>query len=155
MAFGDLSVWGVRDSPDGIKTHFLRHGVGLVIDNGFVAALKRDEVEVVAPMEAFDGTDVTLGDGRRLGPDLVVAATGYRTGLEPLVGHLGVLDERGAPALQMGTSSPSALGLHFVGLRPTIGGTLHRVRGEARSAAWAIALRRDETVIWGSSSTPQ
>jgi len=32
-----------------------------------------------------------------LQPDAVICATGYRRGLEPFVGNLGVLDERGAP----------------------------------------------------------
>ena len=52
---------------------------------------------VVAGVEALDEAGVILADGERIAPDAVIAATGYRRGLEPLVGHLDVLDEHGAP----------------------------------------------------------
>jgi hypothetical protein len=46
----------------------------------------------------------------------VIAATGYSTGLEPLVGHLGVLDERGVPLIHGGPAA--APGLRFIGYQP-------------------------------------
>jgi hypothetical protein len=44
---------------------------------------------------------------------VVIAATGYTTGLEPLVGHLDVLDERGVPLIHGGPAA--AAGLRFIG----------------------------------------
>ena len=72
---------------------------------------------------------------------MVVAATGYRRGLEGLVGHLGVLDGRGAPGV-VGGRAP-APGLRFVGFVPRPG-QLHHMGVEARRAARSIAreLRR-------------
>jgi putative flavoprotein involved in K+ transport len=52
---------------------------------------------VVAALERFEDGAAVLADGARLKVDSVIAATGYRPALEPLVGHLGILDERGAP----------------------------------------------------------
>ena len=59
----------------------------------------------------------------------MIAATGYRTGLEPLVGHLGVLDDHGVPRVTDGEAAP---GLRFVGFvpRPAL---LHAVGREARA----------------------
>ena len=55
-------------------------------------------VEPVTAVESFDDDGaVVLADGSRITPDVIVAATGYRRGLEALVGDLGVLDERGLP----------------------------------------------------------
>jgi hypothetical protein len=68
----------------------------------------------------------------------VVAATGYRCGLGPLVGHLGVLDERGVPRA---AEQPAAAGLRFIGYapRPAHIGYMGR---EAKQAAKAIARGR-------------
>ena len=51
----------------------------------------------MAALTRFEGDDAVLADGTRLPPDAVIAATGYTTGLAPMVGHLGVLDDRGRP----------------------------------------------------------
>jgi hypothetical protein len=66
----------------------------------------------------------------------VIAATGYRRGLESLVGHLGVLDERGVPRAQ--GAKAAAPGLRFVGFtaRP---GALGYMGKQAKQAAKAIA----------------
>jgi putative flavoprotein involved in K+ transport len=51
--------------------------------------------------------------------DAVIVATGFRTGLEPLVGHLGVLDDKGGPLVHGANENADAPGLHFVGYRTT------------------------------------
>ena len=68
-------------------------------------------------------------------PDAVICATGYRPGLEQLVGHLGVLDERGAP--QTLGEQPTAPGLRFVGYVPRPG-ALGYMAKEAKRAAKVI-----------------
>ena len=62
-----------------------------------IEAIRDRRIEIVGAVEGFDETGVLLAGGERIEPDAVIAATGYRTGLEPLVGHLGVLDAHGAP----------------------------------------------------------
>jgi hypothetical protein len=63
-------------------------------------------------------------DGRRIRPDVVICATGYLPGLGSLVGHLGVLDERGMPVAKRG--EPAADGLRFLGYlaRPSLIGSV-------------------------------
>ena len=46
----------------------------------------------------------------------MIAATGFRPGLEPVLGHLGVLDTDGAP--RVSGEVEAAPGLRFVGYRP-------------------------------------
>lgn len=43
-----------------------------------------EATEIVAAVEGFDGPGVLLADGTRIQPDVVIAATGYRRGLEPV-----------------------------------------------------------------------
>ena len=71
--------------------------------------------------------------------DALIAATGFRPGLEPLVGHLGVLDDRGEPLVHGAEEHPRAPGLHFVGYQVTLGGTFRRIGIQARQLAKAVA----------------
>jgi hypothetical protein len=81
-----------------------------------IDTIKRGFIEVVKPPESFDGATVSLLNGARLHPDVVICATGYRRGLESLVGHLGVLNEHGVPLATSG--EPVADGLRFLGVLP-------------------------------------
>jgi putative flavoprotein involved in K+ transport len=92
---------------------------------------------------------VLLADGTAIEPDAVVAATGYRRGLEPLVGHLGILDERGRPRRSGGAVDPSTPGLHFVGFTNPLSGAFWEASFEARRVARAVAASRR-----GSSRPP-
>ena len=65
------------------------HAVTPTIDVGLVESLRAGRVVPVAAVERFDGREVVLVDGTRFAPDAVIAATGYTTGLGPVVGHLG------------------------------------------------------------------
>jgi putative flavoprotein involved in K+ transport len=87
---------------------------------------------------SLHGDDVLLADGSRVQPDAVIAATGYRRGLEPLVGHLGVLDDKGMPLVTGGRQHPSAPGLFFTGYRTELSGQMRLMRFDARSIARAL-----------------
>jgi hypothetical protein len=50
-----------------------------------------------------------------------------RRGLEDIVGHLGVLDGSGAPVVHGPKTHPSAPGLHFIGMLPTLKGLLFQI----------------------------
>ena len=95
---GDLTRYGLPAARQGVVAQQRATGVTPTIDVGLIEALKAGRVTPVAALERFDGRDVVLADGTRLQPDVVIAATGCSTGLRPVVGHLGVLDDRGRPA---------------------------------------------------------
>jgi hypothetical protein len=90
----------------------------------------------VRGVESLDAAGVSLADGARVEPDVVICATGYRRALEPLVGHLDVLDERGIPTAR--GEEPAADGMRFIGYVPRPGG-LGYAANEAKRAAKAIA----------------
>jgi putative flavoprotein involved in K+ transport len=137
VAIPDLSVQGLPRPEHGVRTAFLTTGTTPILDVGIVDAVRRGRVEVVAAVEGFDGADVLLADGSRIRPDAVVAATGFRAGLEPLVGELGVLGRRGLPEKTDG--EPALPGLWFVGFTPTLGGQLREGSLAARRVAAALA----------------
>jgi len=138
LAFGDLAPLGLP-APERPYSEFLRRRVIPIVDVGLVAAVKDGTVEVVPALERFEEGTPVLADGRALEVDAIVAATGFRTGLEPLVGHLGVLDEAGVPLVHGSDEHPSAPGLHFVGYVVTLGGTLRLVAKQAEGLAKVAA----------------
>lgn len=142
MIFGDLEQFGLGGSPLGIKENVEKRGIAPLVDDGFIAALKKGQVQIVAEIEHFDGPAVVLVDGMRLSPDAVICATGYRRGLEPLVGHLGVVDpELGLPRVLEGRDDPANPGLYFMGYAPRVSGTLARFKYEARRIARSVSKR--------------
>ena len=144
LAWGDLSPYGMPRSPYGVATELRVRGLGPTLDRGFVAALKAGQLKLVAAVERFDGPDVMLANGERIQPQVVIAATGYRHGLEPLVGHLGVLLSPGKPADCKGGSHPDAGSLYFNGYWLPLSGQLPAMRRSTRRIARAIARKASE-----------
>jgi putative flavoprotein involved in K+ transport len=142
IMFGNLEPYGIPRSPYGIATATFKRQQTPVYDAGFVRLLKSGEIKIVPAVTGFDGADVLLADGTRIQPDAVIAATGYRRGLEGLVGHLGVLAENGIPLVSGGKQHPSAPGLFFNGFRTNLSGQLRLMRPDARAIAKAARRRR-------------
>lgn len=134
----DLSAYGLPRARADLYSRVLEGRVP-VQDVGIVDAVRSGAVTPVPALESFDGDEVVLVDGTRLRPALVLAATGYRAGLEPLVGHLGALGERGLPTVR-GSSRPEAEpGLWFTGFTNPISGMLRELRIDAERMATAVA----------------
>jgi cation diffusion facilitator CzcD-associated flavoprotein CzcO len=117
---GDLTEFGLPVPAEGIFSRNARLGKApAILDMEVIDAIKNGAIQVVAAVSGFNGASVTLTDDTSLEPDVVIAATGYRRGLEPLVGHLGVLDHAGKPRAL--APLPAADGLRFLGyvVRPS------------------------------------
>jgi putative flavoprotein involved in K+ transport len=142
LTWGDLRPYGLPRAPMGIATEVRVKGLGPVVDSGFVAELRAGRIEIVPALDAFDGADVVLADGSRVRPEAVIAATGYRHGLEDLVGHLGVLLPSGRPARVDGRAHPAAPGLHLNGYHLPLAGQLAAQRATSRRIARAVARQR-------------
>lgn len=145
LAWGDLSRYGLSPPPYGIGTELRLKGLGPVVNRGFVEALKAREVEVVPALEGFDGAEALLAGGGSIRPQRVIAATGYRMGLERLVGHLGVLSASGKPTCRRGEANPAAPGLYFNGFWLPASGQLPAMRRTTRRIGREIAkqMRRE------------
>jgi putative flavoprotein involved in K+ transport len=136
---GDLTRYGLPAAPQGVVAQQRATGVTPTIDVGLIEQLKAGRVTPVTALEWFEDGKAVLADGTRLQPDVVIAAIGYTSGLEPVVGHLGVLDERGRPLITGARTRPSAPGLRFVGVSNPLKGLLFQIGLDARAAARAIA----------------
>ncbi|MEU1861552.1 flavin-containing monooxygenase [Streptomyces gardneri] len=135
----DLSAHGLPRPEKGLATR-QREGAVPVQDVGLIEAVRAGKVEVVAAVEAFEDGEVLLADGTRIAPDAVIAATGYRRALEPLLGHLdGVLDGNGRPVVHGARCPREAPGLYFQGFTNPISGMLRELAIDAEKIARRIA----------------
>ncbi|WP_330437301.1 flavin-containing monooxygenase [Streptomyces griseoaurantiacus] len=134
----DLTAQGLPRPETGLYSR-VREGAIPVQDAGIVEAVRTGRVEVVAAVEGFEGDAVLLTDGSRVEPEAVIAATGYARGLEPLVGHLDVLDARGRPVTSGGRIPENAPGLYFTGFTNPISGMLREMARDAERIARAVA----------------
>jgi cation diffusion facilitator CzcD-associated flavoprotein CzcO len=136
LTIGDLSEFGLVPPQEGLFARQWREGKApAIVDKVVIRAIRDRRIRIVSGLESLDETGVVLSDGTRIEPDTVIAATGYTRGLEPLVGHLGVLDARGRPRVHGGPAA--APGLRFIGYAPRPGQIGH-MGVEAKRAAKAI-----------------
>lgn len=105
-----------------------------VVDVGFVDQLKAGTVEVLPALVGLTRHGARFADGGERSFDVIVAATGFTTGLAELVAEPGVLDERGYPLLAAATSP----GLYFAGYSETPRGQLFESNRRSRRLARAI-----------------
>jgi cation diffusion facilitator CzcD-associated flavoprotein CzcO len=130
ISIGDLTVYGLDKAawgPFSAKRP-------AIIDAGFVEKLKQGRIQVQKHVVSFDKTGVVYADGSREMIDVVIAATGFRTGLDKILKVANVIDAKGQPLFRSGrpTSTP---GLYFVGFDETVRGHLYEINRESRRLA--------------------
>ena len=139
LTVGDLSRYGLQKPPRGIFSQQAEDDVTPTIDVGFIDALKAGKITVVAAVESFAGNAVRLADGTSLSPELVLVATGFQRGLEPLVGELGVIAPGGRPLINADEQLPGLEGLFFLGYSNPITGNIRQVAIDAKKIARKVA----------------
>jgi len=139
LTLPDLEAKGLPRPQMGIRDSVALTGTVPIVDVGIIDAVRAGRVGIVAAVAGFDGPEVLLADGSRVAPDAVIAATGFRAGLDEMVGHLDVLRPDGKPIHSNG--EPAASGLWFIGFRSAKVSQLHQLGRAARSVASQIARR--------------
>ncbi|TIV50258.1 MAG: NAD(P)/FAD-dependent oxidoreductase, partial [Mesorhizobium sp.] len=129
-------------APSGGASRLGSDYTAIAADDGAVEAIKAGRIILVPQVKEFRHDSVVLENGQAISPDIVIAATGYRTGLEAMVGRLGVLDAKGVPLFNGGTSDPKLPGLWFTGMRPSIRGCFANARIQGAAIARRIAGRK-------------
>ena len=148
MTTPDLRSYGLERPDTGLLSRVVDDHAIPVQDVGIIDAIRSGAVEPVAALESFESSDgaAVLVDGSRLEPDVVVVATGFTQSLEPLLAHLGVLDDQGHPVRSGGATARGARGLWYIGFTNPISGMLREIAIDARKIALSMALAKNERV---------
>ena len=139
---GDLEPYGLPLPDRGPFTRVREDDAIPIIDVGVIEMVRAGDVEVVAGVAGFEGPKVLLADGDAIEPDAVVVATGWERGLEPLVGHLGVIGKTGRPIVVGPNQAPGTPGLWFIGFSNPVSGMFRQLNMDSRRIARAISRRR-------------
>jgi putative flavoprotein involved in K+ transport len=139
---GDLSAYGLPTPKDGLYERLRRDDAIPLVDVGFLDALKAGRITVVPGVTGFDGHAVLHANGMQRPAEVVIAATGYRRGLEPLVGHLGLLAPDGRPRVRGGATDPTAPRVWFTGYTNPISGMFRELGIDAKRIARAVVRER-------------
>jgi putative flavoprotein involved in K+ transport len=140
MEMPDLRPYGIARPTEGLKTRLRTQRYVPLQDVGIVRDVVAGRVRPVAAVQGFTDTSVLLADGTSLQPDVVIAATGYGTGLRDLFEDPSLFDETGVPLVHGG--APARPGLYFAGYDVTLGGMLRQAALESRHVAKAIGNTR-------------
>jgi len=138
LTIGDLGRYGMPAPASGLYTRVNRDSIP-ILDVGLVRLLKERRVRVVPAVEGFDGAGVRLAGGKMIRPDAVIAATGFRRGLEELVGEHGLVAARGRPVAHGDRADPNAPNVYFIGFTNPLSGNLREIGIDARRMARAVA----------------
>ncbi|MDP9340509.1 MAG: NAD(P)/FAD-dependent oxidoreductase [Actinomycetota bacterium] len=141
LTVGDLTRYGMPPPPAGMLTRANQDSIP-ILDVGLIRLLKRRRVRVVPAVVGFDGPDVLLEGGTTVRPHAVIAATGFRRGLERLVGGLGLVEPGGRPVVHGERTHLNAPNLYFIGFTNPISGNLREIGIDARLIARAVARER-------------
>jgi putative flavoprotein involved in K+ transport len=131
---GDLGRFGLGEAAWGPFT--ARRPA--VIDVGFLDNLKQGRIQVRPDVSRFTKSGVVFADGVEDDFEVVIAATGFDTGLERLLDIPGAVGEDSAPRFRSGRPTPFP-GLYFIGFDETVRGHLFEARRESKRLARSVA----------------
>jgi putative flavoprotein involved in K+ transport len=134
VGVGDLREYGLDPAAWGPFT--ARRPA--VIDVGFLRELKAERIRVRPAVSGLTASGVTFADGSAEDFDVVVAATGFTTGLDRLLDVPGAVGKKGEPRVRSGRTTPFP-GLYLTGFEETVRGTLFEIRRESKRLAREIA----------------
>ena len=137
LLLGDLSSYGFERPPLGLKATVEKRGRIPTLADELIDVVRVGRVEVVAAVKAVESDSVILADGRSVAPQVIIAATGFGTDLERLVGHLDVLDEHGNP--RGGFASHVGDGMFAIAYGIPPNGPLRAIRVNATPLAREVA----------------
>lgn len=141
LSAGDLSRTPLGRPRGGMFTRLQRTGVSPSVDDGvFLSAVRSGRIRVIGEVTGLYAKGVLTADGEKHPADTVLAATGYRTGLDSVLEVPRILDSRGLPPLSRpATKALANAGLHFVGYVSPLTGHLREIGLRARQVARYIA----------------
>ena len=135
IGVGDLRRYGIEKAAWGPFT--ARRPA--VIDVGFLEVLKGGRVTVRPALRRLTPRGVEYADGSSEEVDVVVAATGFDTGLVEMLRKVsGIVGGDGQPLARSGKAT-AAPGLYVIGFDETVRGHLFEARRESKRLARTVA----------------
>lgn len=133
VLYHDLIRIGFAPGPRRAITSLKTTGQLPPVDRGISDALRSGLIAVAPAIRSLSETGVHFTDGSHRRYNVIIAATGYRTGLSDFLEAPGVLDADQIPRSH--APDAAAPGLFFIGFRPGVTGQMRESARDARQLA--------------------
>ncbi len=144
VSFGNLTKYGVQTPTPGVASRLKYSKVAPGFDQGFVKALKKQQIKVRPDISRLTSNEVRFMDGTHQFFDNIICATGYRKGLsrlfpkECLQRHASFFPPNPAEHLEAAASTGAGEkhpGLWIFGMQPKLEGSIYARKKEAADLA--------------------
>ncbi len=146
---GDLTAYGLPFPTMSLTRQYAINNVVPILYGPFVDDVRARRIRIVGPIQKISGRTVhvlhTVGTAQNsdntvttLESDVIVAGTGFRTGIPELVQIPGIADEKGRPKVSGDQEFEKAPRLYFIGQINPLSGQLREIRLEAGRIARKI-----------------
>lgn len=146
---GDLTAYGLPFPTMPLTRQYAINNVVPILYGPFANDVRAGRIKIVGPIQKISGrmahvlnTVGTAQDSNNtvttLEPDVIVAGTGFRTGVPELVQIPGIADEKGRPKISGDQEFEGAPRLYFIGQVNPLSGQLREIRIEAGKIARKI-----------------
>lgn len=149
LTIGDLSAYGLQKPPYPPSYQIRELGKIPVIDLGTLDQIKAGNIQVAPGIQQINQETVTFSDGRELRFDAIIMATGYRPGLQPLLGKTlanAVLNEKGYPK-SCWFNTPDLRGLYFLGFTTPLTGIIRSLNIDSAKIAQHIQTQSSQKAL--------
>jgi cation diffusion facilitator CzcD-associated flavoprotein CzcO len=133
IVVGDISRLGFRRAADGPVTQIRERSRVPLVDVGTVRLVREGHIEVLRGIHSLSDNTVTFDDGSPRDFDAIIAATGFRPGVERFLESHSF-----SPRVER-SHEASAAGLYFCGFSVTPTGMFREIGIEARRIAHRIS----------------
>lgn len=146
---GDLTAYGLPFPTMPLTRQYAINNVVPILYGPFANDVRAGRIKIVGPIQKISGRMAhvlnTVGTAQdsdntvtTLEPDVIVAGTGFRTGVPELVQIPGIADEKGRPKISGDQEFEGAPRLYFIGQVNPLSGQLREIRIEAGKIARKI-----------------
>ena len=146
---GDLTAYGLPFPPMSLTKQYAINNVVPILYGPFVDDIRAGRIKIVGSIQKISGPTVhalravgiTQDDHSTtiaLEPDVIVAGTGFRTGISELVQIPNITDEKGRSKISGDQELEEAPRLYFIGQINPLSGQLREIRVEAGKIARKI-----------------
>lgn len=146
---GDLSAYGLPYPSMPLSKQFDINNVVPILYHPFVDDVRAGRIKIVGPIQKINGrtvhtlrTMVTSSNSEqaliKLEPDVIIAGTGFRTGISKLVSVPGIADKKDRSLISGDQEYQDAPRLYFIGQINPLSGLLREIRLEAERIAKKI-----------------
>lgn len=156
LFIGDLAQYGLPFPASRVSQQFIRTQVVPILYYPFVDDIRAGRIRVIGQIKKIEGHTVHVlnsveaaepGDQLNeiaLNVDVIVAGTGFRTGLTKLIQIPGITNQDDRPVVQAEGEFSDAPRLHFIGYVNPLSGQLREIRLEAGRIARKIRKQMAE-----------